>query len=159
MLRKSLTRPLGRCLLPQLKVERVNPIVPRFICSPFTSTKPSTVKPNSRFFSTEKKPSEGVQSSLLESQAASEDALMNAPLTAKEKVQTGFWMAFLAFGAVCFVFTVRELWPSSNSPNNVFDEGKKSFYSSSTPNSHQFFAQHLIKFREMIACVQWSANQ
>ena len=31
-------------------------------------------------------------------------------------------MSALALGTVCFVFTVRELWPTAMSPNAVFDE-------------------------------------
>jgi len=48
---------------------------------------------------------------------------MNAPLSVQEKASAGFWLGLLGIGSVCFVFTVRELWPTAMSPNAVFDQG------------------------------------
>jgi len=57
-----------------------------------------------------------------EMHGAEDTQLMEAPLTVGEKISSGFWLGGLALGAVCFVFTVYELWPSQTSPNAVFDQ-------------------------------------
>jgi import inner membrane translocase subunit TIM21 len=53
---------------------------------------------------------------------AENSEMIEAPLTVGEKISSGFWLGALALGGVCFIFTLRELWPSSTSPNAVFDE-------------------------------------
>jgi len=53
---------------------------------------------------------------------AKNSEMIEAPLTVGEKISSGFWLGALALGGVCFIFTLRELWPSSTSPNAVFDE-------------------------------------
>ena len=53
---------------------------------------------------------------------AAQDALMNAPLSVQEKASVGFWISLLGVGAVCFVFTVRELMPTAMSANYAMDE-------------------------------------
>jgi len=86
--------------------------------------RPSAVRlrTSRRLFSDGKKSAEsGAQKSVAEAEAA-QDALMNAPLTVQEKFSATFWIGLLGVGAVCFVFTVRELMPSAMSSNYVMDE-------------------------------------
>uniref|UniRef100_A0A7S2W907 Mitochondrial import inner membrane translocase subunit Tim21 n=1 Tax=Rhizochromulina marina TaxID=1034831 RepID=A0A7S2W907_9STRA len=65
---------------------------------------------------------ESTAKSMAESKASPEDELMERPLTASETVSAGFTLSLLAFGTVCFGFTVYALWPTGISPNGVFDE-------------------------------------
>jgi mitochondrial import inner membrane translocase subunit TIM21 len=66
--------------------------------------------------------STGKKTDLAQAPGGESAEIMEAPLTVGEKISSGFWLAAIGLGAVCFVFTLRELWPSSTSPNAVFDE-------------------------------------
>lgn len=58
--------------------------------------------------------------------AAAEEMEGELVMTTREKIKTGFnltfWGGLFVFGGVCFMYTVRELWPSQLSTNSVFDE-------------------------------------